>query len=53
MVAQGIDPLEGIEKGLSQGMTIIGDEFDKMEVYLPELIRAGNTFNAAMKVLEP
>jgi dimethylamine corrinoid protein len=53
MLAQGIDPLEGIEKGLSVGMMIIGDKFDKMEVYLPELIRAGNTFNAAMKVLEP
>jgi corrinoid protein of di/trimethylamine methyltransferase len=53
VIAQGIDPLEGIEKGLSPGMMIIGDKFDKMEVYLPELIRAGNTFNAAMKVLEP
>ena len=53
MLAQGIDPLEGIEKGLSPGMQIIGDKFDRMEVYLPELIRAGNTFNAAMKILEP
>jgi corrinoid protein of di/trimethylamine methyltransferase len=53
MISQGIDPLEGIEKGLSIGMKIIGDKFDKMEVYLPELIRAANTFNAVMKVLEP
>ena len=53
MLAQGIDPLEGIDKGLSVGMQIIGDKFDKMEVYLPELIRAGNTFTAAMTVLEP
>jgi corrinoid protein of di/trimethylamine methyltransferase len=53
LLAQGIDPLDGIEKGLSVGMQIIGDKFDRMEVYLPELIRAGNTFNAAMKVLEP
>ena len=52
-IAQGIDPLESIEKGLSPGMQIIGDKFDRMEVYLPELIRAGNTFNAAMKILEP
>ncbi|MBW2122249.1 MAG: B12-binding domain-containing protein, partial [Deltaproteobacteria bacterium] len=53
LVAQGIDPVEGIEKGLSQGMTIIGDKFNRGEVYLPELIRASNTFNAAMKILEP
>jgi corrinoid protein of di/trimethylamine methyltransferase len=53
LIAQGIDPLEGIEKGLSLGMVIVGDKFDKMECYLPELIRAANTFNAAMTVLEP
>ncbi len=53
LVAQGIDLLEGIEKGLSAGMNIIGDKFNRGECYLPELIRAGNTFNAAMKVLEP
>ena len=37
-IAQGMDPLESIEKGLSPGMQIIGDKFDRMEVYLPELI---------------
>jgi corrinoid protein of di/trimethylamine methyltransferase len=53
LIAQGIDLLEGIEKGLSAGMNIIGDKFKRGECYLPELMRAGYTFNAAMKVLEP
>ena len=53
LIAQGIDPLEGINKGLSPGMIVIGDKFNQGECYLPELIRAGNTFNAAIKVLEP
>ncbi len=53
LIARGIDLLEGIEKGLSAGMVMIGDKFNRGECYLPELIRAGNTFNAAMKVLEP
>lgn len=53
LLAQGIDPVEGIEKGLSAGMKFIGDKFNRGECYLPELIRASNTFNAAMKVLEP
>jgi methanogenic corrinoid protein MtbC1 len=53
LIAQGLDPLVGIEKGLSAGMTTIGDRFNLGECFLPELIRAGNTFNAAIKVLEP
>ena len=53
LIAKGIDPLEGVEKGLSLGMGIVGDKFNREEVYLPELMRAGNTFNAAIRVLEP
>lgn len=53
LIADGLDPLEGIEKGLSAGMTTIGDKFNLGDCFLPELIRAGNTFNAAVKVLEP
>ncbi len=53
LIAQGIDPLVAIEKGLSSGMTIIGDKFNQGECFLPELIRAGNAFNAAINVLEP
>lgn len=53
LLAEGIDPLKGIENGLSPGMAIIGDKFNRMEVYLPELILAAQTFNAAVMVLEP
>jgi trimethylamine corrinoid protein len=53
LIAEGINPLVGIEKGLSIGMTTIGDKFNQGECFLPELIRAGNTFNAAIKALEP
>jgi len=53
LIAQGMDPLEGIEKGLSPGMLVMGDKFNQGECYLPHLILAGNTFNAAIKILEP
>ncbi len=53
LIAHGLDPLVGVEKGLSSGMTTVGDKFNLGECFLPELIRAGNTFNAAIKVLEP
>jgi len=53
LIAQGIGPLDGIEKGLSPGMVIVGDKFDRMEYYLPELILASKVFNSAIKILEP
>jgi corrinoid protein of di/trimethylamine methyltransferase len=53
VVANNIDPLEAIEKGLSKGMTIIGKKFECGEAYLPELLMAAANFNAAMAVLKP
>ncbi len=53
VVANKIDPLEAIEQGLSKGMTIIGDKFECGEAYLPELLMAAASFNAAMAVLKP
>ena len=53
VVANKIDPLEAIEQGLSKGMEIIGDKFECGEAYLPELLMAAASFNAAMAVLKP
>lgn len=52
-IDSGIEPLAAIENGLSPGMMSIGDRFNNGECYLPELVRAGKTFNAAMAILEP
>ena len=49
----GLDPLESIEKGFSKGMKVIGDKFEKLECYLPELIGAAQAFKIALDVLEP
>jgi len=48
-----IDPLEAVEKGLSHGMKIIGDKFEKGEIFLPEMLIAADAFNGAMEVLKP
>ena len=48
-----IDPLEVVEQGLSRGLAVVGDRFEKGEAYLPELVMAGDTFNAAMEILKP
>jgi len=48
-----IDPLDVVENGLSKGLAVVGDRFERGEAYLPELMMAGDTFNAAMEILKP
>jgi len=50
---KGVDPLEIIERGLSPGMRSIGDKFQRLEVFLPELILGSRIFTEAMKLIEP
>jgi len=53
LIKEKLDPLEGIEKGLSRGMKVIGEKFQKLEIFLPELLMAADVFNSAMKILGP
>jgi trimethylamine corrinoid protein len=49
---QGFDPLDMIEKGLSEGIQKLGDLFDRGEVFLPHLIIASEAMTKAVSVLE-
>jgi len=53
LIEEKINPIEGVEKGLSSGMKIIGEKFSRSEVYLPELIMAADIFNSVMEILKP
>jgi|YelNatPaOPRAMG01_1025707.scaffolds.fasta_scaffold12729_5 trimethylamine corrinoid protein len=53
VIAKGLDPLEAIEKGLAVGARIVGDKFDKLEIYLAELIMAADAIKAGLDVLLP
>jgi len=53
LIEEKINPIEGIEKGLSKGMKIIGEMFNKSEIYLPEMLMAADVFNSVMKILRP
>ena len=48
---QGLDPLEVLEKGYFPGMQIVGDKFEKSEMWLPEIMVAAEAMEAAMSVL--
>ncbi|UCH04067.1 MAG: corrinoid protein [Candidatus Thorarchaeota archaeon] len=46
-------PLEAITNGLAKGVKTVGDRFSKGEVFLVELIMAGDAMKAGMSVLLP
>ncbi len=48
-----LDPLEAVDQGLSKGMEVVGAQFENGDVFLPELLMAADTFNAAMEILNP
>ena len=52
-VEAGMDPLEAITKGYMPGVNNVGDSFACGEVFLPELVMAGEAMKAAIAILEP
>jgi len=52
-LSDDLDPLDAIENGLVKGIREVGRLFSKKEVFLPELIVAGDAMKAAVAVLEP
>ena len=52
-VDEGLDPLEAVDRGLSKGMEVVGANFESGESFLPELLMAADSFNAAMEILNP
>lgn len=52
-VEAGMDPLEAITKGYVAGVNEVGDSYACGNVFLPELVMAGEAMKAAIAVLEP
>lgn len=52
-VAEGADIVALIENGYSAGMTEVGALFEQKKLFLPHVMAAAATMNAAMEVLEP
>ena len=49
----GIPAEEILNKDIVAGMEVIGEQFGSGEIFLPELLIAGETARAAMKLLRP
>ncbi len=52
-IAAKMDPLKAVEKGLVPSIETIGDKFEKMEIYLPELMLAADAMKSALALLLP
>jgi len=53
VIEKRIDAVEAIEKGLSKGAMIVGEKFDKLEIFLTGLMMAADAMKAGMDVLLP
>ena len=49
-LAKGVDPTEAIEKGFAEGMKEIGRLFEKLEIYLPQVIISADAMVAGVEV---
>jgi len=52
-IQQGVAPLDAINKGFVIGVNEVGDQFSRGDMFLPELVAAGEAMKSAIAVLEP
>jgi len=52
-LADGVDPLEAVNRGFAMGITFAGEQFGCGQMFLPDLLAAAEAMKAAMRILEP
>jgi methanogenic corrinoid protein MtbC1 len=52
-LAEGINPLEAINRGFVLGLHAVGEQFEQGEMFLPDLVLAGEAMKSAVAILEP
>jgi len=52
-VAEGVDPLDAVNRGFLIGVNRVGEMFGCGEAFLPDLVLAGEAMKAAVAVLDP
>jgi len=51
-IAAGLDPVKAVEQGFAEPIRELGEAFDRMEIFLPQLVMAADAMKAGMGVLE-
>lgn len=52
-IAEGINPSIVISEGFIPAMEVVGDEFKKGEIYVPEMLVAAKAMQAGVALIEP
>jgi methanogenic corrinoid protein MtbC1 len=52
-LGEGIDPLNILNEGMIAAMGIVGDKFQKDEIFVPEMLIAARTMKKGVEVLKP
>jgi methanogenic corrinoid protein MtbC1 len=52
-LADGLDPLAILNKGMIDAMGVVGAKFQKSEVFVPEMLIAAKTMKKGVEVLKP
>ena len=51
-VAAGLNPVEAVEKGFAGAIRELGEAFDRMDIFLPQLVMAADAMKVGVRVLE-
>ncbi len=52
-LGEGIDPLEILNKGMIDAMSVVGEKFKNNEIFVPEMLVAARAMKKGVEVLKP
>ena len=52
VIDAGIDPLEAVLKGATRGLDVVGERYQRLDAFLPDLIQAGDAMKACVTALK-
>jgi len=52
-IQAGMGPLQAIQEGYVPGISYVGEQFGKRQMFLPDMVASAEAMKAAMTVLEP
>jgi len=52
-LAEGIEPLSILNDGMIAAMAVVGEKFQKSEIFVPEMLIAAKTMKKGVEVLKP
>ncbi len=52
-LAEGVDPAEILNVGMIEAMNVVGEKFQKNEIFVPEMLIAARAMKKGVEVLKP